>query len=69
MFFGDAAVSEDYIFINFRYNITAGGETDKVSRTSSNDICHIDGGRNKRGWPSGHPFLILPCWFQLLVRL
>ena len=30
MVFGDAAVSEDYIFINYRYNITAGGESDKV---------------------------------------
>ena len=29
MTFGDAAVSEDYIFINYRYNITAGGESDK----------------------------------------
>ena len=28
MVFGDAAVSEDYIFINYRYNITAGGESD-----------------------------------------
>lgn len=29
MTFGDAAVSEDYIFINYRDNITAGGESDK----------------------------------------
>ena len=31
MTFGDAAVSEDYIFINYRDNISAGGESDKES--------------------------------------
>lgn len=29
MTFGNATVSEDYIFINYFYNITAGGESDK----------------------------------------